>query len=597
MTGIVSNLGKAFSKKKPAAEKVETTSESKSAAVQATPKRESRKTPPPAKAPAEPAPAKADNPLRASHSLGTSQTLRPAMDDRLNTSFGESGGGSSIWSNPKILGAGAAAIVAVLAIGFWIFSGGDEEAPVARKTASTSQASVTETEIANTGRPRQTSASPGAAADLLAEAQLAEQAGQIFNPPGSNAIELYAAAREAAPDNAEIAEKFSAVLGLALSQAESAMLERRADDAAAALDRVALVDPQNSRLPFLTAQLSQMQMRNYVDTARTAIRESRFEDAANAISAANLLDVTDRTDLATVADELSAARSAQQVDDVLAAAADRLEQGKLTAPSNDNARYFYELVLSNQPDNTAAQQGLTAVASKLVLQARAEIDQGRFDRASALLDDARVLDPSSSEVSDATEALEESRARVAAEQRQREAQQRAAEQREQDRLLAEQQAEAERRAAAVEAARSTKDTEEDTVADNAAETVTTAVAGTAASTSPDPTAPRSRPPVERPQATEPEGPVAISSLTRIKYVAPKYPRAAERRELSGWVDVVFTVALDGTTRDIQVRDSDPGDMFVDSAVRAIERWEFEPVLENGAPVEKTAGVRMMFALE
>ena len=50
----------------------------------------------------------------------------------------------------------------------------------------------------------------------------------------------------------------------------AALLERRADEAAAALDRVALADANNARLPFLIAQLTQMQLRDYLDSATIA---------------------------------------------------------------------------------------------------------------------------------------------------------------------------------------------------------------------------------------------------------------------------------------------------------------------------------------
>jgi protein TonB len=92
-------------------------------------------------------------------------------------------------------------------------------------------------------------------------------------------------------------------------------------------------------------------------------------------------------------------------------------------------------------------------------------------------------------------------------------------------------------------------------------------------------------------------PVAVSSLNRIRYVAPKYPRSAQRRNISGWVDVIFTVATDGSVKDVDVRNSEPGTTFVNAAVNAVEKWEFEPVFENGGVVERMAGVRMMFALE
>jgi TonB family protein len=63
------------------------------------------------------------------------------------------------------------------------------------------------------------------------------------------------------------------------------------------------------------------------------------------------------------------------------------------------------------------------------------------------------------------------------------------------------------------------------------------------------------------------------------------------------VDVVFSVRVDGTTGDIEVRGSDPGDTFVGAAIRAVEKWEFEPIVENGEAVERQTGVRLMFALQ
>ena len=67
--------------------------------------------------------------------------------------------------------------------------------------------------------------------------------------------------------------------------------------------------------------------------------------------------------------------------------------------------------------------------------------------------------------------------------------------------------------------------------------------------------------------------------------------------MSGHVDVVFTVAVDGTVKDINILGSEPGDTFVNAAINAVEDWQFEPVVENGGLVEKRAAVRMMFALE
>ena len=247
---------------------------------------------------------------------------------------------------------------------------------------------------------------------LVTEARLARDAGQLFNPVGSNAIELFAAAAAADPGNALIAAELDAAIGQTLSMAESALLESRLDDTAAALKRVSAVDPQNVRLPFLRAQLSQMQLRSRLDEARVAIRDSRFEDAATALNAARNLNMTDTSEIDAVFADLKNARNAQQADDVLAKAAARLDSGALLRPANDNARYYYELVLSKDPGNTIARQGLNVISAKLAFQARAEIDEGNLDAAEKVLGDANAIDSTNTEVAATISALASARAEL-----------------------------------------------------------------------------------------------------------------------------------------------------------------------------------------
>ena len=444
---------------------------------------------------------------------------------------------------------------------------------------------------------------------MLEEARLARDAGQIFNPPGSNAIELYVAAVSADPDNAYAAAELDATLDEALGMAETALLEHRAEDAAAALERVSGANPEHPRLPFLTAQASQLQLRDYIDSARTAIRENRLEDATSAIADARALGVADDGEIDAVEEELDSVRSERRVDEVLALAGQRLEEGALTSPANDNARYYYQLALSNDPGNAAAQTGLTVVASKIVLQAREEIDGGRFNTAEALLAEARQLDPQSAELAASTKALAEARQRIEQDRLRAERERRAAaERREAEKRAAEerQAAEQQRAAEAAAAAAATAATVAATAADAVpADTESTdgaePVAEEASAPPPAETAEVAAEPVQQaaaePATVSQQAPVAASTLNRTKYVAPRYPRSAERRNISGWVDVVFTVSADGSVKEVEVVGSEPGDTFVDSATKAVEKWEFEPVVENGQAVEKRAGVRMMFAIE
>jgi protein TonB len=90
--------------------------------------------------------------------------------------------------------------------------------------------------------------------------------------------------------------------------------------------------------------------------------------------------------------------------------------------------------------------------------------------------------------------------------------------------------------------------------------------------------------------------VQAATLKRTREVAPVYPREAERQGIKGWVDVEFTIAPDGTTRDVIVRNSQPLRTFDQSAVDAVKRWRFEPVKRDGAAVAQRAAMRIRFEL-
>ncbi len=582
---------------KPAAEQKPAPAPKPSAPPAAQPKA----TPKPAAAPAPAAkaaasaPARKPAPERADPPLGEPTPASP-VNDRLGDAFGgddssftdtmtgiigavgkrfgsgkEKGAAAAVASDtaggsrmgkPVIFGIGAIVVVAVAGTLFWMMSGDEPEQPPVEPAATVSP-SITEADF-------------------------------TFESPTEEPVDTQALVDEA------------------LAEVEAALLESRLDEATAALQQVAELDPDNARLPFLTAQLKQIQLRTYLAGARNAIRDRRFEDASNLIASARGLELSDQAEIGIVANELAAARSEQRVDETLALAAARLEEGDLLAPVNDNARYYYELVLSNAPDNTSARQGLDVIASKLVFQARTEIDNGNLDAAEELLGSASAINPSSSDLVATTAALQSARDAVAererraAEARRREEADRiAAAQREEEqrRAAAEAKAEADRQAAAQQAA--AQQAPVDVPAADAA--ATTPAAGAVADDAGavpdqvdagDQAAATAAADTQQQQATTViDRPVAISSLTRTRYVAPKYPRAAERRGDSGWVDVVFTLTVDGTVKDVGVRGSTPEGVFDRAAVRAVEKWEFEPVIENGQAVEKRAGVRMMFALE
>jgi protein TonB len=79
-------------------------------------------------------------------------------------------------------------------------------------------------------------------------------------------------------------------------------------------------------------------------------------------------------------------------------------------------------------------------------------------------------------------------------------------------------------------------------------------------------------------------------------VAPSYPQRASERNLEGWVDIEFTVGIDGKTRDIAVTDASHETFFRREATEAVSKWQFEPRLFMGQAIAQTSYTRIRFVL-
>ncbi len=86
---------------------------------------------------------------------------------------------------------------------------------------------------------------------------------------------------------------------------------------------------------------------------------------------------------------------------------------------------------------------------------------------------------------------------------------------------------------------------------------------------------------------------AVSELKIRRQVAPTYPRSAEAKRVEGWADIEFTVTESGEVRDANAHDSS-APIFEGAAINAINRWRFEPVVEDGRPVPVRGVVRFTF---
>jgi TonB family protein len=88
------------------------------------------------------------------------------------------------------------------------------------------------------------------------------------------------------------------------------------------------------------------------------------------------------------------------------------------------------------------------------------------------------------------------------------------------------------------------------------------------------------------------GKVMNGQLT--KKVAPKYPREAREQRIEGTVRLHVIISTDGKVQYVELVSGDP--ILAKSAVEAVRKWEYKPMLLNGEPVEVDTTVDVIFSL-
>ena len=269
------------------------------------------------------------------------------------------------------------------------------------------------------------------------------------------------------------------------------------------------------------------------------------------------------------------------LDELLQRARQALAEDRVVTPPGDNAIEYYLQVLAQEPSNPQATQALVDVFPLAASIAERALAQRQVDEAARVIALLDRVDPRSYTVSTLRTKLA-----AAQQQAEREAQREAAA------ALAQQQA-AQQAPAAASAAPATPPP--------AAAPATAAAPPAAAPPTP---APQPAPAAATPPPAPAPAPVAQTppsgGETRdarpLREIAPTYPVDAARKRQEGWVELEFTIATDGSVRDVAVVRAQPSRVFDREAVRAMQQWSFEPALRNGQPVEVRARRRVQFQL-
>jgi periplasmic protein TonB len=275
---------------------------------------------------------------------------------------------------------------------------------------------------------------------------------------------------------------------------------------------------------------------------------------------------------------------ALSINDLLAEARKAMNQQRVISPAGNNAFEFYLKVLQKQPGNQTAADALRETFPFAASNVEQVINQRDFNEAEREIDLLSKVDPTNYTLTILRSKLDAQRKTLDEEQQKQLDQQRqtdlAAQKAAADKAAADQaatqKAAADKAAAAQAALAAQQEKAKEDEQSRAKATQTTQVANASANTAS--------------AGSETRDAIPISTIR------PHYPVTALRNSQEGWVDVQYTVNVDGSVSNITVVSAEPRHVFDSAAIEALRRAKFSPAMRDGAAVASQQQKRIEFKL-
>ncbi len=447
---------------------------------------------------------------------------------------------------------------------------------------------------------------------LLTRADRALAAGQLVAPPGASAADLY---REALRRNARDPRAVNGLeqtIDRLVSDAEGALQDRHLQDAQALADQAHAISPDHPRVAFLMAQIGAQRERLVLDKAQHAAA------TGNVAGALAVLDDAARGGRhSTLVEEARQQLAQQQVDErvveFLRRGREALLRGQLIEPPEQSARFLIEAARALAPGDAGVQQATKELLARLQAEAGKALTAGNPDQAdvwtsaaagagaeradvAALRAEAQRLRGASKADSLAQLTLTFNE-RLAAGSITEPAADSA-------KFYLAQLLQADAAHPATQLARTAFDTR---VLDEARGALRAQDYGGARRWLSEARAAGADPAsigavdaaigAAQDAAQRASSYVSASSMTRTRYVAPKFPPAASQRGIDGWVDLQFLVNTDGSVGELTIVGAQPVGIFEQAALDAVRHWHYQPLMRDGQAVTQRARVRLRFAMQ
>ena len=448
----------------------------------------------------------------------------------------------------------------------------------------------------------------GSTEELLDKAAAAFRERRYVEPASDSALLYYRSVLAQAPDNGEAREGVQRIVAIMDERLQSALAERRFDDAATAMSQLALMRPADAASQAAATRIVEGQIAVALEAAKIDRANQLLQQAA----AARTLP-PDRA--SHWREEIVRRQAGTQVNQLAGLVSARIAEGKLLEPAGDSAR-DYLAELTRLTPNTRTQAAASRKLGQAFLQrAQTASAQRQTAEAERWLAEARaigvtsVADPASAPVATThTETSSTPPAPSATERFARLAQQRISE----GRLVDPAQDSAVFYYGALRAADPTGTTTAELSRVLGAQLVDrtgTALAAGDLEAAQRYLAAAHQLGLERaridaleqrlaaarqPPAPAPTVPEQPAALERTYYVAPTYPKQALEKQISGEVQVRITVDSEGRVKGASIMSSTPAGVFDQSVLAAVSRWRFKPPPADARAVDASTVTSVVF---
>jgi protein TonB len=248
------------------------------------------------------------------------------------------------------------------------------------------------------------------------------------------------------------------------------------------------------------------------------------------------------------------------IADLVGAASAAATAGDLLAPVGASAADLYRLALTRRPDDFEARAALLALSDALLSAGERALAAGRYDEAARAADTVALVRANEPRVRALRLRLDEARLAQSL------------------------------------AALGTAPGLPPVAVARANATTTPLTSGLDKGTAVPDTAATATPGARATGMPAPSGASAAPSagdapLRKIADALPEYPAGAKAANVEGWVELVYTVDVQGRTSNVRVLSAEPAGTFDDAAVDAVRRWRYEPL---AAPQQ--ANARLYFEI-